>query len=148
MLKAGQIRLKRVAFCLGTAVVLAFFVSILWILWQNRIEPFLFPIRQVKLETEFTSEELKAPNWPKSVEQAVEILANEMSQNDKTQFAQLCNRDLTQFHFGLGGNIRNRFGLWRGNSELMESTGKDHPDEASMAILEGLLKYLKSGVEI
>jgi len=41
-------------------------------------------------------------------------------------------------HFSWGLNIRNEFGLWEGNDELIESCGKFEPDGASSAIIDAV----------
>lgn len=53
--------------------------------------------------------------------------------------------DLIQFHHGWGTGIRNSFGLWRGNTALLESCGaKDiHPDRCSMIIIERVWQRLQ-----
>jgi len=53
------------------------------------------------------------------------------------------------FHFGLGMGIRNEYGLWSGNEELMDSCreisgDKDHHvDSASTVIIKALWKYFQ-----
>ena len=65
------------------------------------------------------------------------------SDADKSAIASLGRGDMIQYHHGFGTYIRNRFGLWRGNGELLASTGAEHPDDASQVILEQLNSYLK-----
>ena len=53
-------------------------------------------------------------------------------------------KDLISLHFGLGEYIRNEFGLWQGNSELLESCFPGgyppDPDEISGVIIEAVWK--------
>ncbi|MGL4668757.1 MAG: DUF6794 domain-containing protein [Saezia sp.] len=42
---------------------------------------------------------------------------------------------IMETHFSLGAAIRNNYGLWQGNSKLLEDCGVDHPDDASHKIL-------------
>jgi len=55
--------------------------------------------------------------------------------------------DLILHHFGLEAYIRNEFGLWQGNRELLEACcGKGlgiHPDDASSVIIKALWKKLQ-----
>jgi hypothetical protein len=51
--------------------------------------------------------------------------------------------DLVLLHFSWGIGIRNGFGLWSGNSALLESTGSWHPDDASSVIIEAVWKRLR-----
>src|SRR5262245_59535730 len=50
---------------------------------------------------------------------------------------------LALLHFDLGMGIRNSFGLWAGNRELLEDCGHDDPDIASAVILARLLERLR-----
>ena len=50
-------------------------------------------------------------------------------------------KDLIQYHFGWGMGIRNSFGLWQGNTKLLESCGggkRIHPRDCSMIIIEAV----------
>jgi hypothetical protein len=48
--------------------------------------------------------------------------------------------NLIMFHFGWAMRIRNEFGMWAGNDELIRSCGEFEPDEASMAIVRAVWK--------
>ena len=86
--------------------------------------------------------------WPRTVEEAVDRLLSSMSEKDKLSFKNTPEKDLIMFHFGLGAYIRNEFGLWQGNTELLKSCEKEsifvHPDEFSSIIIEALWKKLRS----
>ena len=65
--------------------------------------------------------------------------------------------DLTALHMGLGMWIRNRFGLWLGNYELIESAAKAlgaegplrvHPDDISHLIIVRLWEELREGKRV
>ena len=58
---------------------------------------------------------------PNTVAQAVERLASEMSLKDKTTLANMAEVELSTLHATLGSYIRNNYGLWTGNDELMTS---------------------------
>ncbi len=77
----------------------------------------------------------------------MERLFAEMSEEDKKALKNTPEEDLILHHFGLGAYIRNEFGFWQGNRELLESlSGKQfgvHPDDASLVIIKALWKKLQ-----
>lgn len=75
---------------------------------------------------------------PQTIEQAVGVLLDQLPAGEKYKIAAMSRDDLTNLHFGLGTSIRNDFGLWGDNTALLENTGKNHPDDASMVIIEAL----------
>ena len=97
---------------------------------------------------------------PKTVLQAVERLMTIMEPEMKDEVAEMAEKDLVNLHYGLGAAIRNGFGLWNANQELLDDClrlGRSplyapepgepvavriHPDDASMVILEALLDRL------
>ena len=85
--------------------------------------------------------------WPRTVEEAVDRLLSLMSEEDKQSLKNTPEKDLIMFHFGLGEHIRNEFGLWQGNTELLKSCEKEsnfvHPDSTSSIIIEELWKKLR-----
>ncbi|MGM0442290.1 MAG: DUF6794 domain-containing protein [Elusimicrobiota bacterium] len=83
-------------------------------------------------------------NWPVTVEQATEKLIKDLPEEDKNTLRSTPKEDLIKFHFSLGRHIRNSFGLWQGNGALMKATGKQHPDDASMVIIENTWKKLNT----
>ena len=90
--------------------------------------------------------------WPKTVEQAVEVLLAVLPQEEKAKIIKLGKDNLGSLHFGLGMWIRNEFGLWAGNRDLLDDvarlTGLEkgeevHPDDASDLIIYKLWKKLE-----
>jgi hypothetical protein len=87
--------------------------------------------------------------FPKTVDGAVKILMAEMPLKDKAKIAKTEEEALSGLHMFLGGYIRRTFGLWSGNSALLEScakaAGKEkiHVDEASSIIIRELWNRLK-----
>ena len=67
-----------------------------------------------------------------------------MKAADKRIVRDTPEEELNKFHFGWGQGIRNSMGLWAGNTELLEDTGKSHPDDASMVIIHAVWKELQS----
>ena len=82
--------------------------------------------------------EEKAEALPSTIDEAVDFILSEMSDEDRKTFMETPRNDLIKYHHGFGTAIRNRLGLWSGNSKLMQATGKQHPDDASMVIIEAL----------
>ena len=86
---------------------------------------------------------------PKTVDEAVERLILELPLKYKAKMAKMNGRDLSALHATIGPYVRNNFGLWRGNDQLMETccvlNGQDylHVDSASMVILEATWVKLK-----
>ncbi|MDQ7793251.1 MAG: DUF6794 domain-containing protein [bacterium] len=86
--------------------------------------------------------------WPRTVHAAVERLLTLLSDQGKQAVRDVSDEwDLDLFHFGLGMFVRNSFGLWQGNIELLNSCGGAgmHPDTASMVIIRALWERLREG---
>jgi hypothetical protein len=87
--------------------------------------------------------------YPKTIEEAVEILHANMGLNDEILLATMKEEDLIDAHVALGYQIRHEFGLWTGNDALLEccrikSGDKDlHVDDASMLIVKALWERVK-----
>ena len=92
-------------------------------------------------------ERVRADNdWPITLNSAVSNILGGVSEQDKDWIRQTKYEDLIRYHHGWGTGIRNEFGLWRGNNELIISAcGKPcHPDSASMRIIEAVWLALQS----
>ena len=78
--------------------------------------------------------------WPRTLEEAVDSIISTMPKKDAPLIMKTPRNDLVKYHHGWGTGIRNAFGLWKGNPELMQSAcGKEcHPDDASMKIIEAV----------
>lgn len=74
--------------------------------------------------------------FPSTVEGAVELLISEMEVEDVSFIRQFPEDDLITLHNSFGMHIRNRLGLWGSNKLLLNDTGKEHPDDASMVIIK------------
>lgn len=83
--------------------------------------------------------------WPKTLDEAVDRLLVELPKKDKKAFKETKENNLIMLHHGFGTDIRNVFGLWEGNEELLKSCGGEwiHPDSASMVIIETAWKRLQ-----
>ena len=88
-------------------------------------------------------------DYPKTVEEAVNRLMSELPVYDKRRIAKMSEDGLFDLHVGLGMGIRNDFGLWAGNNELLESckaiAGDPdlHIDSASSLIIKALWERLQ-----
>jgi hypothetical protein len=86
---------------------------------------------------------------PKTVNDAVNRLVSELSLKDKTMIANMAEVELSVLHTTVGEYIRNEFGLWAGNEDLMISCcfiakrDKVSEDDASSIIIRELWKRLK-----
>ena len=81
--------------------------------------------------------------WPKTVNEAVTNILATMSDEDKIRVGDTPKNELILFHHGWGTGIRNDFGLWRGNTNLMADCHAGHPDDASMVIIEPVWQKLQ-----
>ena len=81
--------------------------------------------------------------WPRTVEQAVTRIVMDMDEADRKVVKDTRKEDLIRFHHGWGTSIRNEFGLWRDNTNLMTDCHADHPDAASMVIIEAVWQRLQ-----
>jgi len=72
---------------------------------------------------------------PRSIDEAVERLIDELPLKDRVSIAKMNKRELSAMHVTLGPGIREKYGFWTGNEELMEScrilSGKDRFDVAT-----------------
>ena len=109
-----------------------------------------------------TTAQADANDWPQTLDQAVTKLLADLGDEDKALLRALPQEDMICFHHGWGTGIRNSFGLWRGNVDLLKSctenqqriTGRApsqppdahvvlHPDNASMVIIEAVWLALR-----
>jgi hypothetical protein len=91
----------------------------------------------------------KSAPIPKTVGEAVKRLISEMPLKDKVTVANMAESELSLLHTNIGEYIRDEFGLWSGNQDLMTSCcffakkEKVHEDEASLIIIRELWKRLR-----
>lgn len=90
-------------------------------------------------------EVLGPDKWPTSVAETVKDIVQQLPEKDKEVVRITKKEDLIKFHHGWGTGIRNHYGLWRGNDNLILSAcGKPcHPDDASMVIIEAVWSALQ-----
>ena len=72
-----------------------------------------------------------------------------MSLKDRTRIASMDEGDLIDLHFSLGAYVRNEFGLWSGNDDLLNDCRQMsgitfmHPDDAAAFIIGELWERLR-----
>src|SRR3990167_6956369 len=83
-------------------------------------------------------EDLPPDQWPEIVDAVVQDILKRMTEQDQKRIRETSKEALIQFHHGWGTDIRNHYGLWRGNKKLILSVcGKPcHPDDTSMVIIK------------
>ena len=85
---------------------------------------------------------------PKTLEEAVKRLLSELSDRDKLAIQNSSEENLAMLHFIFGNYVRNEFGLWTGNQELLRDclseANEPNPDDASSVIIKALWKSLQA----
>jgi hypothetical protein len=79
---------------------------------------------------------------PSSVDEAVRILEGVLGEDACQQIARTREEELVGLHFSVGRIIRNEFGLWADNHDLLSATGATNADDASLVILQALHRHL------
>jgi hypothetical protein len=83
--------------------------------------------------------------WPKTIEEAVDRILLELPEVDKEIIKNTPTElELYKYHDSLGRWVRNNFGLYQGNNDLLQFLGlKRHPDDVSMGIIKALWNRLR-----
>ena len=83
-------------------------------------------------------------NWPTTLDAAVTRILEDLKDDDKEFVRNTSFEELIRFHRHWGMGIRNAYGLWGGNKELIVSAcgGCGDPDDASMRIVEAVWRRL------
>jgi hypothetical protein len=80
--------------------------------------------------------------YPKSIKEAVGRLSSELSKKDKQAIRNIPEQELSLLHLNLGNYIRNEFGLWGNNEELLKACCPDNSllnaDDASIVNIKAL----------
>ncbi len=88
-------------------------------------------------------------NPPRTVDEAVLRLISELSLKEKVKIAKMERWEVPALHVTLGPHIREKYGFWSGNEELMEScrvlSGKEKFDMAiaSAMIIDAMWARLR-----
>lgn len=83
--------------------------------------------------------------WPKTVEQAVQILFAYLSPEDRAHLKSIPEDELFKLQYTWGQMINRGFGLLTGNMELVQDTGVTDPEQANMVIIKEVWRRLRSG---
>ena len=98
--------------------------------------------------------------WPTTINDAVELMIDTMSEIDKMEVLNSKEEELYRFHYSLGMLICGWFGLYNGNKTLLEAcalTRKSEierllflndPEEASGVIMEAIWKKLQEDMRV
>jgi hypothetical protein len=86
-------------------------------------------------------------NWPRDKLVAVALLIAAMNPDSKVAMVRIKREDLYPDHTGMADFMRLHFGLWDGNTALIESCGCVSPDDAAMMIIEMVWKGLRAAVK-
>jgi len=79
-----------------------------------------------------------AKDWPRTLDEEVQNVLSLLSEEGIQEL--LAHPDA--LHLSLGTDIRNRFGLWHGNEDLLKDCGTPDADRASAVILEAARQQL------
>jgi hypothetical protein len=88
--------------------------------------------------------------YPQTIAEAVEQLKKALPLKDRTLMANMQPHQLEHLHSGLGEYIKQNFGLYAGNSKLLQACAqagqiiRPLPDEAAAVILRALWKNLQA----
>ncbi|HSM41657.1 MAG TPA: DUF6794 domain-containing protein [Afifellaceae bacterium] len=77
--------------------------------------------------------------WPEACEEAVDWLLRDLPAESRANLAAYKKDELILLHHGFGTGIRNEFGLWGGNTSLIQScsgNSDSQPDAVSTIIIE------------
>lgn len=90
-----------------------------------------------------------AHEYPRTLEDAVVSIVSTLDEAFREQLLAIPRGQLIKFHHGWGTGIRNAFGLWGKNSELLAECGSPmmHADDASMVIMNAVWNRLR-GISI
>lgn len=80
--------------------------------------------------------------WPKTLDEAVKICLLTLTPQEKAEIQSTPEDRFIDFHFNWAMALRNKFGMWQGNEELIESCGEWLADDASMVIVKTVWKEL------
>lgn len=85
-------------------------------------------------------------SWPGSVDAALTMLDAQIDAASRNKLAHMGYDELIELHQGWGQSIRDRFGMWSGNDELLEDCDPQytHPDMCSTVIISRYWKKVRA----
>ena len=97
---------------------------------------------------------MRGEGMPQTVDEAVKRLIANMPLKAKAALAKRDESELSYLHFTFGAFIRNQFGLWSGNEDLLNDCRRIsgitfmNPDDATAFIIKGLWNTLRKTYKI
>ena len=77
--------------------------------------------------------------WPSTVDEAVTRLLGDLATEDVDWMRRNPRETVTShLYMGYGTGVRNEYGLWGGNDDLLKSCGTEDPEGCSVVILEAM----------
>ncbi|MCI0449000.1 MAG: hypothetical protein L0Y79_04325 [Chlorobi bacterium] len=110
--------------------------------------PCIFDIKKSSLLKdgfEILKDDLRDTNtWPRTLDDAVKILEAEFGEKEIEKIKNLNYEEFEFQYLDLGQYIRNRFGLWAGNKDLITNIGckSKSPDDISEIIIKEFYNYI------
>jgi hypothetical protein len=103
---------------------------------------FMFATLLVTPTARTQSDLLDAEHWPVTMDATIHDLLLHLPASETSK---LNRENLISAYPDLGLYIKNRYGLWRGNDQLILSAcgARCHPDDAAMKIIEALWRKLQ-----
>ncbi|NMW19997.1 MAG: hypothetical protein HKK66_13510 [Chlorobiaceae bacterium] len=98
--------------------------------------------------------------WPKTINEAVELMIDTISEVDKMELVNTKPDGLYRFQYSLGMLICGWFGLYNGNKALLAACANtrknvlerllvlNDPEEASVILIEAIRKQLRADMEV
>ena len=83
-----------------------------------------------------------APSTLTTLAEVVEDIIATMGEDDRVNVRSKTKDQLIEFNFGWGQGIRNYYRLWH-NKPLVKTIGKEHPEDASLLVIEEVWKQLQ-----
>jgi len=92
-----------------------------------------------------TDQELDPRDWPVTVQDAVRDFLPRVTLFERLKIKLTKKENIVALYIDFGTQIRNRYGLWRGNEKLILSACgyRCHPDDASMKIVEAVWREVQ-----
>ena len=66
-------------------------------------------------------------NYPSTIPAAVDAVLDDLPRETLDQIASVGRDELIKMHLIVGSHRRNTLGLWAGNPDLLNASGKPHP---------------------
>ena len=81
-------------------------------------------------------------DYPETIDEAVDHLVELLPMKEQVLISRMDELELVELRLSLGVFTRNLFGLWDGNTELLDACASESPDEATEVIINALWQHL------